>query len=94
SENMSETAAESASKRFTNYFIDLNELRVSQAEEIVKILGEDTTATMDTASTLTRALKAVFDAYNTVSLSALKKIGKRPAKQVLEKMDAVSHFAV
>ncbi len=94
SESMSETAAESALKRFTNYFIDLNDLRVSQAEEIVEILGEDTTVTRDTASTLTRALRAVFDAYNTVSLMPLKKIGKRPAKQVLEKMDAVSHFVV
>jgi len=94
SENMSETAAESASKRFTNYFVDLNDLRVSQAEEIVEMLGEDTPVTMDTASTLTRALMAVFDAYNTVSLAALKRIGKRPAKQVLKKMDAVSHFVV
>ena len=94
SENMSETAAESASKRFTNHFVNLNDLRVSQAEEIVKMLGEDTTATMDTASTLTRALSAVFEKYHTVSLAPLKKIGKRPAKQVLEKMDAVSHFAV
>jgi len=94
SENMSEAAAESAIKRFTNYFVDLNDLRVSQTEEIVEMLGEDTTATRDTASTLTRALRAVFDAYHTVSLSPLKRIGKRPAKQVLEKMDAVSHFVV
>ena len=94
SENMSETAAESALKRFTNYFVDLNDLRVSRAEEIVEMLGEDTPVTRDTASTLTRALRDIFDAYNTVSLAPLKRIGKRPAKQVLEKMDAVSHFAV
>lgn len=94
SENMSEAAAESAIKRFTNYFVDLNDLRVSRAEEIVEMLGEDTTAARDTASTLTSALRAVFDEYHTVSLSPLKRIGKRPAKQVLEKMDAVSHFVV
>jgi endonuclease III len=94
SENMSETAAESAIKRFTNYFVDLNDLRVSRAEEIVEMLGEDTPVTRDTASTLTRALRAAFEQYHAVSLASLKRIGKRPAKQVLEKMDAVSRFAV
>ncbi len=93
-ENMSETAAESALKRFSNYFVDLNDLRVSQAEEIVEMLGEDTQVTRDIASRLTGALRAVFEKYHTASLASLKRIGKRPAKQVLEKMDAVSRFVV
>jgi hypothetical protein len=29
-----------------------------------------------------------------VSLEALKKIGKRPARQILEKLDGTSHFVV
>jgi endonuclease III len=94
SENMSEPAAESALKRFSNYFVDLNDLRVSRTEEIVEMLREDTPATRNAASILMRALRAVFEEYHTVSLAPLKKIGQRPAKQVLEKMDAVSHFAV
>ena len=94
SENMSETAAETALKRFSNYFVDLNDLRVSRAEEIVETLGEDTHVTRDIASRLTEALRAVFEKYHTTSLASLKRIGKRPAKQVLEKMDAVSRFVV
>lgn len=94
SEDMSETAAQSASKRFSDYFIDLNDLRVSQAEEITEILGEDTPITRDIASTLTRTLMAVFNEYNTVSLGGLKKIGKRPARQALEKLDGITHFVV
>lgn len=93
-ENMSGPAAESAIKRFAGYFIDLNDLRVSQAEEIVEVLGENTRSTKNIATTLTKALRAVFDEYNSVSLEALKKLGKRPAKQVLEKMDGISRFAV
>lgn len=93
-ENMNGPATESAIKRFADYFIDLNDLRVSQEEEIVEVLDEDTPVTKDTASNLTKALKAVFDQYNSVSLESLKKIGKRPARQVLEKMDGISHFAV
>ncbi len=94
SENMSETASRSALKRFADYFVDLNDLRVSRAEEIVEVLGADTPVTRDISSTLVRALGAVFSKYNTVSLEALKRIGKRPAKEILEKMDGVSLFAV
>ncbi len=93
-ENMSGPATESAIKRFDAYFIDLNDLRVSRTEEILEVLGEDTTSTKDTALTITRILRAIFDQYNNVSLEALKKIGKRPARQALEKIDGVSRFAV
>lgn len=93
-ENMNGPATESAIKRFADYFIDLNDLRVSQVEEILQVLGEDTPATKDIASNLIKALKAVFDGYNSVSLESLKKIGKRPARQVLEKMDGISRFVV
>ena len=93
-ENMSGPATESAIKRFAGYFIDLNDLRVSRAEEILEVLGEDTTSTKDIALTLTRVLRAIFDQYNDVSLETLKKIGKRPARQALEKIDGVSRFVV
>jgi endonuclease III len=93
-ENMNGPATESAIKRFADYFIDLNDLRVSQVEEILEVLGEDTPATKVIASNLTKALKAVFDQYNSVSLETLKKIGKRPARQALEKMDGISRFVV
>jgi len=94
SENSSETAAKSAFKKLTDYFIDFNDLRVSRVEEIVEVLGEDTSATRDIASALTRALRAVFNKYNMVSLEALEKIGKRPARQILEKFDGTSRFVV
>ena len=91
SENISEAAAQAAIKRFDGYFVDWNDLRVSRVEEIVDELGEDTPVTKDIALSLTLILKAVFDKYHTVSLEALKKIGKRPAKQVLEKMIGPGH---
>ncbi len=93
-ENMNGQSTESAIRRFADYFIDLNDLRVSQEEEIVEVLGEDTPGTKDIASTLKKVLKAVFDEYNRVSLQSLKKIGKRPARQALEKMDGISRFVV
>lgn len=94
SENMSEKATESAFRRFADCFVDLNDLRVSRADEIIEMLGEDTSVTMDIASTITRVLSGIFNEYNKVSLESLKKIGKRPAKQVLEKIDGISRFVV
>jgi len=94
SENMSETAAQSAIKRFADYFVDSNDLRVSRAEEIIEALEADTPVTRDIAWALTSALRAVFEKYNRVSLEALRKMSKRPAKQALEKIEGVSHFVV
>jgi len=94
SETMSETATKSAMKRFADYFVDLNDLRVSRAEEIVEVLGTDTLAMRDIALAINQALRTVFDRYNKVSLKPLKKIGKRPARQILEKINGVSPFVV
>ena len=94
SEQLSGTAAQSAIKKFADYFIDLNDLRVSRAEEIIEALGTDTAVTRDISLTLTTALGAVFQKHNTVTLKTLKKAGKKPARQVLEKMNGVSGFVV
>jgi len=94
SAKLSKKATESAIKRFADYFVDLNDLRVSQTEEIVEMLGGDTPVTRTIASTITMVLRAVFNEYHKVSLEALKKIGKRPARQILEKLEGTSHFVV
>lgn len=94
SAELSKKATESAIKRFADYFVDLNDLRVSQTEEIVEMLGADTPVTRSIASTITMVLRAVFNEYHKVSLEALKKIGKRPARQILEKLEGTSHFVV
>jgi len=92
SDELSEKAAQSAIKKIADYFVDLNDLRVSQAEEMVEMLGGDTPVTRDIASTIARVLRAIFNEYHRVSLESLKRMGKRPAKQALEKMDGTSRF--
>jgi len=94
SEKMSEKAAETAVKRFSEYFVDLNDLRVSRIEEIVEVLGENTPVAKEVASRIIRVLQAIFNDYHKVSLEALKKLGKRPARQVLEKTDGTTSFIV
>ncbi len=94
SSELSEKATESAIKKFTDYFVDLNDLRVSRAEEIAEMLGEDTPVTRNIALTITRVLRAIFNEYHKLSLEVLKKTGKRPARQILEKMEGTSRFVV
>ncbi len=94
SAELSRKATESAIKRFADYFVDLNDLRVSRTEEIVEMLGADTSVTRTIASTITTVLRAVFNEYHKVSLEVLKKTGKRPARQILEKLEGTSHFVV
>jgi hypothetical protein len=94
SESACQREAEAAFKRINENFVDLNDLRVSLTEEVVEALGSDTPATRNTASLLVGALRFIFDKYNVVSLELLKKMGKRPARQVLEKMGFASSFVV
>jgi endonuclease III len=91
---LSEKDAESAMARFADHFVDWNDLRVSRVEEIVEALGKDTPAIKDIALILVKVLRAIYDNYHKINLEALKKIGKRPARQALEKIDGLSRFAV
>jgi len=91
---LDEKTTESAIKKFSGYFIDLNDLRVSRIEEIVEMLGEDTPVAREVALTITTVLRAIFNEYHKVSLEGLKKAGKRPARQILEKLEGTSRFVV
>ncbi len=94
SENMSDSAAQDAIKKFNDYFTDWNDLRVSRIEEIAEVLGGQTPISRQIATALNRTLAAIFNSYHAVSLKALEKMGKRPAKQILDTLDGASHFVV
>ena len=57
SEKLSEAAANSALKKFRDYFVDWNDLRVSRPEEVIELLGQDNEDTRTTATSLTTILK-------------------------------------
>ncbi len=94
SERMSEAAAQKALREITRAFVDWNDLRVSRVEEVAEVLGRDAAASRATALALTAALRGIFDEHHRLSLAALKKLGKRPARQDLEKIDGVSRFVI
>jgi endonuclease III len=94
SAELNETESQSAIKRLADFFADWNDLRISRVEEIIEVLGPEVTAARNIASALTAALRAVFSKYNMVSLKALYKMSKRPARSFLEKIEGTNRFVV
>ncbi len=94
SERLSEGATSKALREIRTAFVDWNDLRVARVEEIAESLGSNTSAGRDAATALTQALRGIFDEQHRISLAVLKKLGKRPAKQCLEKIPGVSRFVV
>jgi endonuclease III len=94
SERMNESAAQRAFREITRAFVDWNDLRVSRVEEIAEALGKNTASSRATALALMAALRGIFDEHHKISLQTLKKLGKRPARQDLEKIQGVSRFAI
>lgn len=94
SEKLSEPATCRALREIRTAFVDWNDLRVSRIEEIVEALGKNTTSSRAAAFALTAALRGIFDEHHKVSLEVLKKLGKRPAKEGLEKLQGVSRFVI
>lgn len=94
SENLTESQAHSAIKKLKDYFVDWNDSRVASVEEIIEVLGPDITPARSIAATLVSTLNAVFDKHNMLGLQSLRKLGKRPAKILLEKLSGVTPFVV
>ncbi|MEN6336764.1 MAG: hypothetical protein ABFE01_21115 [Phycisphaerales bacterium] len=94
SERLSETAATRALREVRASFVDWNDLRVSRVEEIAEAMGGNVTSCRAAAASLTAALRGIFDEHHKISLAVLKKLGKRPAKEGLEKLDGVSRFVI
>ncbi len=94
SRNITEQEAHAAMKKFSDYFVNLNDLRVSRVEEIVETLGVDIQLGKNIAVNLLAVLKAVFEKFNVTSLETLKKMAKRPARSVLEKFVGDNRFVI
>ncbi|MBN1392223.1 MAG: hypothetical protein JW947_05405 [Sedimentisphaerales bacterium] len=94
SEKATESQAGSAIKKIKENFVDYNDLRVARSDEISEVLGQDFPFAQETATLLAGLLMAVFNKYNMLGLQGLRKLGKRPAKVMLEKLAGITPFIV
>ena len=92
SEKFSEPATEAAMNRFSEYFVDLNDLRVSKAEEIIEMLGVGANEAVGIPQTITTVLNSIFNQYHKLSLEVLKKSGKRQIRQALGKIEGTTQY--
>jgi hypothetical protein len=86
SEKLCEKDSQNAIKRFSGYFVDYNDLRVSRIDEIAELLGSDTAINRQVALSLTTILQKIFNENHQINLESLHKLGKRQARQKLEKL--------
>ncbi len=93
-EYMTESQTVAAFKRFDDYFVDFNDMRVSKPEEVMDMLGDDNEITRKVANNAILILRSVFKKYNNMNLESLQKLGKRQAKAVIEKFEAADSFIV
>ncbi len=94
SEKLTEKETETAIKKFSEYFVDWNDLRVSKLEEIAELLGCDNAENRQAALILTKVLNNIYTENNQVNLESIHKLGKRPARQKLEKMEGLSRYTI
>lgn len=94
-EHLGDKAAQTTFANIVEYFSDLNELRVSRTEEILEIIDyENDALARKVAHSLIRVLASIFTSFHCINLEGLKKLGKRPARQALEKIESVTDFMI
>ena len=88
-----EEAAE-ATDRILTSVVDWNEIRVSSAEHVYRVAGDGRSPGINRCQRLIEALQSIYDKENRLSLDGLKSIGRRDARQYLEKLEGVDEYAV
>ena len=68
--------AEATLQKFKSYYVDFNELRVTQPGELATHMGPSSSQTMAQARTILAVLKSILNRENTLNLESLKSKSK------------------
>jgi len=91
--SLSEHQAERAVTALLANMADFNEVRVSTPLEVQEAIGEAAPVPLERCQKLIAALQSIYDAENKLSLEKLHSLGRREARQRLEKISGVDDFA-
>jgi endonuclease III len=75
-------------------FVDWNDVRVSRPIELARAIGVEAPAMVERCQHLITALNAVYRQENKTSLDRLRGLGRREARQYLEKLPGMDVYAV
>ncbi|MBW8036024.1 MAG: hypothetical protein FVQ79_10430 [Planctomycetes bacterium] len=93
-EHLKSSTVRTTVRKMQKHFVDYNDVRVARTEEMLDVLGGETSELRGVAHTLSKLLNSVFTKFNTVSLMALTEMGKRPGRKELENMEGITPFIV
>jgi endonuclease III len=93
SRNTTEDRGQAAVNKLLSGMVDWNEIRVSSATELAAILGNAVPDAHGRCQALLRALKWIYNTENRLALDHLKNLGRREARQYLERIDGADEFA-
>jgi len=81
-------------QKLLTIFVDWNDIRVSRAFELGRALDDASPAMQKRCHQLITALNSVYRLENKSSLDRLKNLGRREARQFLEKLPGMDEHAV
>jgi|GEM_PF-761179 len=88
-----ESQAKHAWKAIDEYFVDINEVRVSNVNELARVISADETA-VPMAKLLTDVLKELYQEEHALDLIEPLSGGKREAKAFFEKIESATPYVV
>ena len=86
--------AERAVDRLLTRMVDWNEVRISSTYEIIRAMSDAIPNGTKQARRLIDALQCVFQYENRLSLDRLRRMGRREAREYLERLGGVDEYAV
>jgi endonuclease III len=92
-ENASGSKAAALFKHICEQMVDLNELRVTPAMELVEMIGSTVPQAREKAERIVRVLNEIRLRQDSLDLSFLKQRGRREAREFLESLDGVGLYA-
>ncbi len=91
-QNATDTEAARAFDRLMASIVDLNELRVTTAGDLIEVLDGHISQATEKARQITMVLQALFDRENSLDLAYLRDKSIRDARQILDLLDGMTPF--
>jgi len=88
----SSSKANTAFKKLTTTFVDLNELRVTEAEDLADLLGKQYPRADERIQRLLAALNDVYRREHAVGIASCLELSKRDGRKYLETIEGIAPF--
>ncbi|MFI4855877.1 MAG: hypothetical protein ACIAQF_12965 [Phycisphaerales bacterium JB065] len=84
--------ADNAFKRIEETYVDMNDLRVSRAEEIMGVLGKTYPNAEERVARIKATLREIYLREHAVSLTSVREGGKREARKYVDSLEGMHPF--